>query len=341
MTGIHVVPSRTKAGKVFYVYAWRGGPLIHKALHSKPVIDMALIAKANAARLNATTTKHFDTLEEIITDYRASPEFNGLRDSTKRDYRLWLDRISEKFGDAPLEVFEDRRMRKDIIEWRNQWAAQPRTADKAAVMLGTLLNHGIEIGLLSVNIAAGIKHLHSVDKSDEIWERKHMRQLARAPKHLRNALILAGLTGLRLGDLVQLTWEQIGPNAIIIDKTRKRGGRAVIPLLPETRKVLERIGHGTGQVLRNSRGEPWTESGLGSVFQKTKPKSFDRRIHDLRGTFATRLIMAGLTDEQAAMVLGWTAKRIASIRARYVNTERVVIDIADRIRADVLQRRVK
>lgn len=333
MTGIHVVPSKTKAGKTFYIYAWRGGPLIGKAMHERPVIDMALIAKANAARMEATTVKHFDTLEEIITSYRAAPEFTKLRDSTKRDYRLWLDRISDKFGQAPLDVFEDRRMRKDVIDWRNQWAGKPRTADKAVVMLGTLLNHGIENGLLSVNIAAGIKHLHSVDKSDEIWERRHMRAFARAPKHLRNALILAGLTGLRLGDLVRLDWANIGPNAIIIEKTRKRGGRAVIPLLPETRKVLERIDGNTGTVLRNSRGQPWTESGLGSVFQKAKPKDFERTIHDLRGTFATRLIMAGLTDEQAAMVMGWTAKRIAAIRARYVSAERVVIELAARLSA--------
>lgn len=331
MTGIHVVPSKTKAGKTFYIYAWRGGPLIGKTMHERPVIDMALIAKANAARMEATTVKHFDTLEEIITSYQAAPEFTKLRDSTKRDYRLWLNRISERWGDYPLEVFEDRRMRKEVIDWRNQWTGQPRTADKATVMLGTLLNHGIENGLLSVNIAAGIKHLHSVDKSDEIWERHHMRAFARAPKHLRNALILAGLTGLRLGDLVRLDWANIGPNAIIIEKTRKRGGRAVIPLLPETRKVLDRIGKGTGAVLRNSRGQAWTESGLGSVFQKAKPKDFERTIHDLRGTFATRLIMAGLTDEQAAMVMGWTAKRIAAIRARYVSAERVVIDLAERL----------
>lgn len=123
MTGIHVVPAQTKAGKAFYVYAWRGGPLIAKAMHDRPVIDMALIAKANEARREETTVKHFDTLEEVISDYRASPEYNRLRDSTKRDYRLWLDRISERFGHAPLEAFEDRRMRKDIIEWRNQWAS--------------------------------------------------------------------------------------------------------------------------------------------------------------------------------------------------------------------------
>lgn len=332
MTGLHVVRKRTKTGDRWYVYAWRGGPCIHQCEGARPVIDMALIAKANAAK-SEQPDRHFDTFEEIITAYRAAPEFEALKPSTKRDYRLWLDRASAKWGPIPLEAFEDRRMRKDIIEWRNQWAGQPRTADKASVMMGVLLGYGVEIGLLSINVAAGIKHLHSVNKSDQIWERSHYRAFARAPRHLRNALWLAGLTGLRLGDLVRLDWEQVGQKAIIIDRTRKRGGRAVIPLLPETKALLGRLGERSGRVLKNSRGEGWTESGLGSVFQKAKPEGFDRTMHDLRGTFATRLIMAGLTDEQAAMILGWTAKRIASIRARYVNEERVIISLAERLSA--------
>lgn len=332
MTGLHVVSKSTKTGRTWYVYAWRGGPCIHKAEGARPVLDMALIAKANAAKHDRAGS-HYDTLEEIITAYRASPEYEGLKASTKRDYRLWLDRISERWGTTPLEAFEDRRMRGDLITWRNEWASQPRTADKASVMLGTLLGYGMEMGLLSINVAAGIKHLHSVDKSDEIWERRHMRAFARAPKHLRNALILAGLTGLRLGDLVRLDWANVGPKAIIVDKTRKRGGRAVIPILAETRALFRRLGERKGTVLKNSRGGSWTESGLGSVFQKAKPEGFERTIHDLRGTFATRLIMAGFTDEQAAMVMGWTAKRVAAIRARYVSEERVIISLVEKLSA--------
>lgn len=333
MTGLHVVRKPSKSGlDRWYVYAWRGGPCVHKAEGPRPVIDMGMIARANACK-EGRADQQFDTLEEIITAYRASPEFEGLKASTQRDYRLWLDRISKRFGATPLEAFEDRRMRKDIIDWRNEWAHRPRTADKASVMIGTLLAFGIEIGFLAVNVAAGIKHLHSVDKSDQIWEREHMRAFARAPRHLRNALILAGLTGLRLGDLVRLDWANVGAKAIIVERTRKRGGRAVIPLLPETKALLARLGDREGPVLKNSRGQGWTESGLGSVFQKVKPKGFKRTIHDLRGTFATRLILAGLTDSEAAMVMGWTAKRIAAIRARYVNEERVVVALAERISA--------
>lgn len=330
-TGLHIVPMTLASGPMFYVYAWRGGPCIHKS-PVYPTITPEILDRQRAARLDVSGARQH-SLDHWIDAYRASPEFDGLADSTKRDYRLWLNRISARFGPAPLSALSDQRMRGDILAWRDQWAAQPRTADKASVMMGTLLAWIMDRGQLSVNIAAGINHLHSVNKADQIWERHHMRAFANAPAHIRNALKLAGLTGLRLGDLVRLDWSQVGPKAIIVEKTRKRGGRAVIPLLRETRKLLDKLGEREGTVLKNSRGGQWTESGLGSVFQKAKPEGFDRTMHDLRGTFATRLILAGLTDEQAAMVMGWTAKRIAAIRARYVDEERVIISLAERLSA--------
>jgi len=332
---LHIVEKKRKAGSRWYVYAWRGGPLIHKQDIERPVVDTRLLdlAAHERQRLAGSAER---TLDAVIDDYRASPEFDRLADPTKRDYRRWLDRMSARFGPCPVGAFEDRRMRGDIIAWRNEWADRPRTADKASVMMATVLGWALERGELSINVAAKIPHLHRVNKADQVWERHHMRAMTAAPAHLRNALLLAGLTGLRLGDLVRLDWLQVGPKAIIVERTRKRGGRAVIPLLPETRLLIDRLAADSkreGPVLRNSRGQGWTESGLGSVFQKAKPTGFDRTIHDLRGTFATRLILAGLTDQEAAMVLGWTAKRIAGIRARYVDEERVIVSLADRLSA--------
>lgn len=328
-TGLHIVESKLASGPMFYVYAWRKGPCIHKSA-TYPVITLELLEAQRAARLDARG-QYGNTLDRWIDAYRASPQFTSKAPSTQRDYRLWLDRISARFGRAPLATFADSRMRGDILDWRDQWAHQPRSADKATVMMATLLGWIVERGHLAVNVAAGIDHLHSVNKSKEIWERRHMRALVNAPAHLRRALMLAGLTGLRLGDLVRLEWSQVGANAIIVEHTRKKDTRAVIPILPETRTLLNKLGPREGTVLKNSRGTAWTESGLGSVFQKAKPKNFDRTMHDLRGTFATRLITAGLTDEQVALILGWGAKEIAAIRARYVDSERVIISLAEQI----------
>lgn len=331
MTGLNIVSKRRKDGLRWYVYAWRGGPCIHTADGEKPTITPALLDKAAQARQDGNrATPH--TIRWLCQLYREAPEFTRLADQTKRDYRLWLDRIEERFGTAPLAAFEDRRMRSQVIAWRDTWAHKPRSADKASVTLSTLLGWGVHAGLLAINVAAKIRHLHSVNKADQIWERRHMRAFVTAPKHMRDALILAALTGLRLGDLVRVSWDHVFANAIIIE-TRKRKGRAVIPITPTLKRHLDKRDHRKGAILRNSRGKAWTESGLGSVFQKHKPEGFDRTIHDLRGTYVTWLAVKGMTDDEIARIVGWTSRRVADVRARYVDEARVIVSMIERLSA--------
>lgn len=336
MAGLHVVRKQLKLHDRYYVYAWRGGPCIHSQDDRPPIITHQILAKQQAAKAEqfGRSKEGFEAI--IIDGYRSSPEFTQLEASSQRDYKLWLTRIAERFGNTPIRAFEDRRMRGDIIEWRDTWQDQPRSADKASVMMSTLLGWAVERGILRVNVASRIKQLHKADRSDLIWEAEHWEAIyqAKVPEHLLDALKVGSWTGLRLSDLVRLDWGHVGQKAVIMG-TKKRKGRAVIPILPEFRAWLDAVHEDKrfGPVLKNSRGKAWTESGLGSVFQKNKPESFDRRIHDLRGSFCTMLIMKGLTDQEAALIMGWTSQRVANVRARYVNEERVIVNLLDRLTA--------
>lgn len=335
VSGLHIVKKPLKLCTRYYVFAWRGGPCIHTQDDSYPVITQEILAKQQQVKAERYGESS-DSLEQLIRDYKNSPEFKGLAERTQAEYTRLLGRISERFGSTPLMVFEARSMRFDIIEWKNQWASQPRTADSAAMMMNTLLGYGVQIGRLGVNIATNITTLHKVDRSDLIWEAEHWEafKAAEPPDHLMEALELGSLTGFRLSDLVQVSWHHVGHKAIIF-VTSKRKGRAVVPIIPSLRAWLDKTppDQRVGTLLKNSRGDPWTSSGLGSVFQKAKPKGFDRTIHDLRGTFVTFLINQGLTDDQVAMVVGWTAKRISQVRARYVNEERIILNLAERLSA--------
>lgn len=336
MTGLHLVSKKTKGGLRWYVYARRGGPCIHVSDGERPVITREILAAQHKA-LSTEVGRPIEDVDWLIKAYEAAPKYENLADSTKKDYRLWLTRISEKFGELPVEAFNDWRTRGDVIEWRDNWANQPRTADKAVVMMVTLPNWAVENGKLERHHCHGIQLLHSVDKSEQIWEDRHWKAVNGVkdfPVHVMTALRLAHLTGLRLGDLVRLEWSQVFDQQITIEKTRKRKGRAVIPIFPELRTLLDEIGRkDRGTVLLNSRQKAWTESGLETVWQRQKPEGFDRTLHDLRGTFVTFLAVKGLTDEQIARTIGWTAQKIAEIRARYVDEARVVVSLVERLSA--------
>jgi len=49
-------------------------------------------------------------------------------------------------------------------------------------------------------------------------------------------------------------------------------------------------------------------------------------------TEAERVAM-GLTDDEIARIVGWTAKRVSEIRARYVDEARVIVSLVERLSA--------
>ena len=349
----HIVSVR-KPGKPVrhYVYAWRGGPQIASIVGGpKPKLTGAMIDAIAVARAKAAPSDDA-TVKGLITAYRASPEWNNLSENTRTDWLRWLDRIDTKFGKAKAAIFNDRRIRGDVLDWRDGWADRPRSADMAIQVLSRLISWSVDRGKLLQNNVTGFSQLYDANRADVIWTQAHFDAFnAAASVEVREAVELAACTGLRRGDLVEVPWDAVGPHAIIWKTNKSRGrNQIVVPLLPEAKAVMERIKarHAAemeakrkdkrvplpATILSNSRWVPWTPKGFGSRFNDAKNESkIDVHLHDLRGTFATRCMIAGLTDDQIADILGWNTKDVASIRIKYVDQARTVVALAERISA--------
>lgn len=343
---LHIV-RKPRAGKpaLWYVYAWRGGPCIHKAEGNKPRITGEIIDAAAEARRDLRRAPK-DTLAGLVDAFKASAEWSKLAGSTKANWQTWFTRMLKQFGSAPLAAFNDRRMRGEVLEWRDRWVDKPRSADMAMQAFSRVLSFGFDRGKLTSNILTGVENLYDADRSDIIWEQAHFEQFAgHASVEVQEGVDLCASTGLRRGDLVALPWAAIGPHAIIWKTGKSRGkNQIVVPLLPEAKAVLQRIkerhaASGTKKplpetVLSNSHWEPWTAMGFGSRFNDAKKAAgLTLHLHDLRGTFATRCMIAGLTDQEISEILGWSTKDVSQIRSKYVDQARVVIALAERISA--------
>jgi len=358
--GLHIVTKR-RPGKpiIHYVYAWRGGPQIaRKEGGTKPAITAALTdAAARARPTSATNAMAQQTIDGLIARYTSSTcaEWKKLAATTRVNYTTWHIRVSEEFGKTPLKVFGDRRVRGDVLEWRDRWAHQPRSADAAITAFSALLSWGVDRGLLPVNVLLGTDRLYDQDRSDIIWEPAHFEAFAKAASvEVQEAVELAAATGLRRSDLVLLPWSAIGEHAIVWRTSKSRGKNLVtVPLLPETKQLLTRIRarHASEMtskperkrkplpetVLSNSRWAAWTRTGLGSRFNDAKQESgVAVHLHDLRGTFATRCMLAGLTDQEISDILGWSSRDVANIRMKYVSQARVVVAIGERISSSAI-----
>lgn len=340
--GIHIV-SKKKPGKPtkHYVYAWRGGPLIHKTEGGpKPTLGPEQLAAYQAALAERTAPTADGTLSALATIWRASPEWGRMAESTRKIWGPKLAQIEDKWGKVPLSVFNDVRVRDKIIDWRDSFAHMPRTADYNVTVLRSLLEYGRMRGRLAINVAQGIGTLYKGgNRAAILWTPLEREVLADGLDwQLHDAFELACLTGLRRGDLVEVPLSAVGQHAIVWQTSKSGRTRTVtVPLYPRLRAHIEvlRSRHrqeGVGTLLVTSFGKPWSRAGLTGSFNAVRDAiGFDKHLHDARGTFVTELCVAGLTDEQIAGIVGWSPTHVAEIRRLYVDQARVVVAIGERL----------
>jgi integrase len=357
-----------RAGKDlrWYIYAWRGGPLIRVATQpARPKLthdDFAAISKAHEADRTLPT----DTVAGAVTAFRKTKYWRSdLSDGTRRVWGTALDRIEAKWPKVPMHVIGDLRFKPKVAKWRDAIAeTAPRAADIAVTVLAKFMEWAVLNGLAQANPAAGVPTVYRrTDRAPVIWLAEDIAALdAVAERPLRDATALAELTGLRRADLVALRWDEVGDFAISRTAAKRSRGkryRVTIPRLPALDKLLEDLRArprkaGVETVLVNSYGKAWTGDGLGTSFHEARAKANNgagihheerdpvtgeiaklaKRLHDFRGTFVTHLMThptAKLTDKEIADLLGWDEKQINEIRKRYVDGAAIVVAIGRRL----------
>lgn len=326
LKGIHRVKVRGKA----YHYAWRGGP---RLLSQPGTADyVAELAAAHASRKTGDRRK----VSGLCAEYRASPDWTGLSDKTRKDWSRWLDRIQGHFGDLEIAVFGLPQIKSDILDWRDSYAAHPRAADMGMQVLSRLLGFACKRGRLMTNPCAGLGRLYRSDRAGLIWTADDMAELERvASPAIYRAAKLDSLTGLRKSDLLRLQWNHVKAHSIEIATGKSRQRKTtLIPLYDELADYLETIRHKRSPViLLNTEGRPW-RSGFGASWNAAKGRmNTALHFHDLRGTAATRFYLGGLSLREIAAILAWSEKQVERLIETYVDKDAILADRIARMNA--------
>ena len=172
------------------------------------------------------------TLRSLIDEWRPhSPEWKLLARGTKRTWGSALDAIDDKWSETPLGVWNDPRMTRKVIEWRDSRSAHPRAADTGVQVMRSLLKFGHLRGKVSTNVAEGIPQLYRTGtRAEIIWTDIDLDKFSRSAldlgrEHVLDGVRLAALTGLRREDLITLTWDEVQDTAIIKRAAKKSRGR--------------------------------------------------------------------------------------------------------------------
>jgi integrase len=177
-----------------------------------------------------------------------------------------------------------------------------------------------------------------------IEEKNHLLQACQSSPniHLYPIVLLALLTGMRFGEIVNLKWEDIDyqGRTITLEKT-KNGERRVLPLTPAVEKIFalcRQTDIATGLVFKPT--SPTNRSGLVDIrntFVKALKQAgiSDFRFHDLRHAAASYLAMNGATQGELMAILGHKTPTMTRRYAHY--SQKHVATLMERMHNNIAQ----
>jgi integrase len=220
--------------------------------------------------------------------------------------------LKQFFGDKPL----DQITPKQIVGYKNKRyadAVKPATINREVATLKKAFNLARrEWEWCSDNPVTRV----SMEKENNARDRwlsrnEEMRLLSVASQWLQDIVVFAVNTGLRMGEILALTWGAVDLCRRTLTVLRsKNGERRTIPL---NRTVVELLSN--REKLRPASTELvfWSKVGtrldgpnLRRAFRLIVKKSRldDFHFHDLRHTFATRMVQAGVDLYKVQRLLG-------------------------------------
>lgn len=301
-------------------------------------------------------------LKSLIRDWEQSPDWARLAPTTQKTWGSQLKQIEARWGPTPLSVWNDFRMKAKVVVWRDSRADTPRGADIGVTVLRELLKFGTLRGRVSINVADGIPKLYrGGQRAEIIWTAEDIDRFSYEAKrqdklHVVDGLRLCSLTGLRRADLVSVSRAEVFEHAIVRRALKASNGlrrMASMPRVPQLDELLVELEMrlretGVETLLVNSRGKSWTGDGFGGSFNRIRDAAnivhIDsetgakrlKHLHDVRGTFATHLISAGLVDAEVAEVMGWSVEKVYGIRRIYVDQSERIVAMGEKIRRDAV-----
>ncbi len=357
--GIHVVrKSRPDGTFRYYYYSHRGGPRfwvsdkIRIDLPGKKLPPDFLEAFAQISQLEPRVPRN--TFAGAITLYRQKcAAFQKMKAKGRSARIKYLEAWTamplhqgKPAGDAPLAVFDSRKIIKYITAYRDRtWGHSTSAADEAVIALSAFLSWCKRDGRLDWNRAMGIEKTYERPTQARIWSVEEQELfLASAPRHLAWGFRLLLHTGLRREDLIRLPLSAIRGQHLLIPTGKSRGRQtALIPITPPLRQLLleletERSALATPitTVLFSSRGRPWSAEGFGTSFDRHRksvglgPEANGPTIHDMRKTCATNMVILqhqypqSISDQVLIDLFGWTPKTLAKMKRIYVSDSAVI-----------------
>lgn len=256
-------------------------------------------------------------MSAICDAYADDREAEGIRSPVT--LRAHLKAVKGAFGRLEPEMLTRPVVRSHVTTWRKSGTTDS-TINKRLRLLRAALAWAVREGWLSV--APHIDAPAQAGARERYLTREEFMALfeAAASPHMRTFLALGVFTGLRNGAILDLRWQDVDLERMMI---HPRGGHKNKRRAPVPINMTLAIALGESFALRDSEYlVSWNRKKISSVqtaFEAAVRRSGleDVHIHDLRRTCATWMRIEGVSLAEVAAVLGDEVRTIERHYARF------------------------
>ncbi len=184
----------------------------------------------------------------------------------------------------------------------------PATVNRHLDTLRGIFNKAVVWGKLQTNPMKSVQYLKVPPGRLRFLEREEIvKLLANCNKKLRPIVVLALFTEMRRGEIFGLKWHDIDVKRNIITLLNtKNGEKREVPMNEQVKTALIRVMKHpeSSYIFCNEQGEPIHDirKSYSTALRKSGITNF--RFHDLRHTFASQLVMAGVDLNTVRELLG-------------------------------------
>ena len=303
-----------KRGKNWWIrYSWQGREIRESTkTTSKRQAEEALAArKADIARgiFKFTDTRPSPLFLDFARQYLSYAKVQ--KRSWKRD-ECSLRLFCKVFGSRRLDEIAAFDVERHKLDRKKQVVSA--TINRELALLKHLFNKAIEWGAVDANPVTKVKMFREDNMRERFLTPEEEDTLLRAClPGLRPVVLTALTTGMRLGEILRLRWEDVDlEGRRITVRMSKNDEQRMIPIAPtllEALRELRRESDGEW-VFTKSDGQP--RRNVYNVFKKAcrQVGLHDLRFHDLRHTFASNLVMTGADIVTVKNLLGHKTLRV-------------------------------
>ena len=231
------------------------------------------------------------------------------RQRSYKDKKLWIKQLIEVFGNLDMKDLNSR-----IIEqWQSKWLNinKPATVNRKLATLKHMINKGVQWGMASDDALKQVRSVKLLAENNRrlrfLSAEECQRLIACCHKGLKPIVTVALNTGMRRGEIFSLKWEQVDlRHGFILLETSKNGERREIPINTTLEYLFKEIPHSVESVyvFASKTGKSLIDIKTGFHTALRKAGIGDFRFHDLRHTFASQLVMAGIDLTSIKELLG-------------------------------------